>query len=588
MSHHQNLYIPPSNSTGSILTSPNKIGQNTVNFQTDFRCFDQDFYQNCYSFPKDIDKYWMEIGCPVSFIKIYDFILRIKDQELILSIIYNKISHPLASAFQKLHEYFCKIFNYQNLLSFLSLPKLNLRYFVPSLPEGSRCMFSSILALLRCILPKISSNEEQQKVLTLFSNWLVPESLKSKCKYDLSTGIILFMPISYNHKIYWIILRNDATITIVSFDGIYIVNNSSEYNIASSSESHLLIVDKKTFQFIDESHYQFFSEGLKESHPLISFVSSFKYASRFINSFPQILKKEFVSFLSNTDFILARAVFGQSPQIFNRSNSVPFYNCLIESGMFAPFIRYQFDADVKAINDPGTIFRGTTIATTTASNLLGFYGSGYVDRLINDISQTQNDPKASTRAVIDSLRHVPISMQFLFSCAFRSSRRKFPNTNTPLIAAGSLMTLRYIMPRMAQNSQFSSLSKHIMNAFLFRSDDQLINDQSLFDEITNLILTMVKMSDRSINFGNTDYSVIIKYMSDYNNDIIKKLRSILQEPTPETHPLCTSIMELIENAFLQPQFVQKNTIINTTYPQFSTHPQTSYLAQSSMTPLNKL
>ena len=578
MSHHKIPYLLPSNSTGSIQSNYSKDKQDSINFQADFRCFDQYFYQNCFSFPKNIDKYWMEIGCPVSFIKIYEFIVRIRDQELILSIIYNKIAHPLATAFQKLHEYFCKVFDAQNLLSFLSLPNLNLRYFVPSLSNGSRCIFSSILALIQCIIPKITSNEERQKILTLFSNWLIPKELTSKNESTLLNDMILFVPTSNNHGMNWVILNNDATITIVTFDGSYFINNSCDYNIIPSSNSHPLVINSTAFKFLDESHYKFFSEGLKASHPLISFITSFRYAVPYSDKFPQILKKKFVSLFSNTDFILARALFGQSPQILTRNISIPLYNCLIESGMFTPFIRYQFDEDIRAVNDPGTIFRGTTIATSTASNLLGYYGSGYIERIINDVLKTQNDAKASTRIVINALSHVPVSMQFLFSCAFRSSRRKFPNSNLPLIATGSLMTLRYIMPKMAQNSQLSSLSKHIMNAFLFRTDDQLINDQALFDEITDLILTLVKMSDRSINFTNTDYSVIIKYISDYNDEILKKLKMILQEPAPEIHPLSSSIMELIENAYLQPQICQKKPIV-ASYPQFSTHPQTSYLAQ---------
>ena len=153
MCYHRNPQLLPSNSTGNLRPA---ITHNDINFQIDFRFFDQDFYQHWFSFPKDIDKYWIEVGCPVSFIKIYDFILRINDQNLILSIVYNKTTHPLASAFNKLQQYFCKVFDSQNLLSFISLSKLNLRFLFQSISKSSRCMFSSILALIRCILPKIS------------------------------------------------------------------------------------------------------------------------------------------------------------------------------------------------------------------------------------------------------------------------------------------------------------------------------------------------------------------------------------------------------------------------------------------------
>ena len=526
--------------------------EKVLNFNVDFSALPL----NRYMMPQSIDQYWNKIGCKESFKSVF-----LQLQKPLSPDVFNRLFKigenptPFLNSFWDIISHMKFILPPLDLVTFISHPKLEMDNLYKLIPHDSRVLLISSICLINSVI-KNRDYKTQNKIVYEFAKLLVPsqESLFQAEKIEIP--VAMFAPAvlkDINEKI-WIVLKKDMSISVYkNAEGSSLLHeippNSYQFDVKQGS----LTTTTHTFLFTTQNGPDIFDAASKDPNSFIPFIQSFQGNERggFLNTIPMIVKKQIIVALGSPDFILAKSVVqALVDDKSDQNNYIFIFTALNETGTFAPFIRQAFMDDVLRIDDPAKLFRTETIATRAATTIMGSSGAHLILQIKRLIANFAFNPAQAMRSIIQACSYqMPLLMNFIFSCAFKSTRRKFSNNLLPVVAASSIFILRYLNPQLINEPALKDCGSHLAKGFLLRRDDPTVNDEKLMRETCQFLIDLTKLNGSAFQFPPYDFGNIIKFLSVANEKIINNYKKQLQIQNTDP-PLTWSVVEMIENCFV--------------------------------------
>ncbi|OHT13601.1 hypothetical protein TRFO_03373 [Tritrichomonas foetus] len=521
---------------------------------------------NKFQIPKDIDTYWYRIGCKVSYTALYAFLQKPLPPEIVDNLFnIGKNPNPFLRAFWDILMQMKFILPPNNLLTFISVPKLDIERFFQMITPNDKILFTSVILLIHLII-KDMDYQKQNHIVFQFAKFLIPspQRLRESQKIDLS--ILMFAPVysSLRGDKFWLILRNDLSIAIYkTSDGspveLYIPKEKYQFN----NTQGIITVNEISYIFMTQNGPDIFVDARKNRVSFIFFIQSFKGIERYIfmNLLPEVIHNQFISSLRALGIGFGHAIVQSLVDTSDRKTSLYIFSMLIEAGVFAPFIRSVFMDDVKNIDNPSKLYRNSTLATCASSSIMGSYGSPLMLKIKESINQNMKDVRSkeaiinnkiclhnTMRNVMNLCSDIPLHMNFIFSSVFKSTRRKFTDNLLPAVTVSSIFILRYIMPHLINDPELKECGNFLTKGFLLRKSDPTINDEDLIRETCLFLVNLSNLNSSGFAFEQYDFALICQYLSTNNDKVIENFNRYQQTTTE--NPVVWSIVEMIENCFV--------------------------------------
>ncbi|KAH0794766.1 hypothetical protein GPJ56_001313 [Histomonas meleagridis] len=521
--------------------------------------------------PPNADEAWKTICDPAEFVTFTDLVDRVekcKNPSHILSVfdIENQMYEKslLTIELSRHLSYICRIIPPAQFKNFFSKTRLDVNSLLSSLNQNEATCFNCSIQLLYRIISVIPEYEQKKMVLKSFAKLLIPHSLVEKRKTRSYITFLTFLPVNDSNGIkQWLCVhrnlnncrtylrggKNDV-LSNFSLDQLrpVITGNQISFYPRNVTNAQALL----SFEFITEDGAQFWEDAISNtfSDPLICFLNCIPHVMQYISEVPDDFYQQFEKILEASDMDLVRGIFNGIPATLSgdaKQGVDTILTILANCGTLANFFRSAYAQAVETTIFPSTIFRENSPATFCSTLTFTQFGDEFSTSLIYALYSKYPNLEDAINAIINFDKPVPPILTFIFSCAFRSTRRKFPDNLTPLIAVNSILMLRYLLPKLSMISrQASQFGQRILNAFVFHK----VPDDPLNEQVYRKIALYTSNISHPKKVGKNELptpqiSIVLNMFVNNSKQIMEELNTVLEGENQTVW----GVLEFLENIF---------------------------------------